>query len=123
MAVRHYQELTAWQKAMDLVTTVYASTDRFPSTEVSGLRNQIRRAAVSIPSNIAEGQGRRSVQDFIRYLAISRGSLQELETQVLIAARLTYLSDEQRDSVLDLCSEVGRLLNGLSKSLTREQES
>jgi four helix bundle protein len=123
MAVRHYQELTAWQKAMDLVTTVYASTDRFPSTEVFGLRNQIRRAAVSIPSNIAEGQGRRSVQDFIRYLAISRGSLQELETQVLIAARLTYLSDEQRDSVLDLCSEVGRLLNGLSKSLTREDES
>jgi four helix bundle protein len=120
MAVRHYQELTAWQKAMDLVTIVYASTDKFPPSEVFGLRNQIRRAAVSIPSNIAEGQGRRSRQDFIRFLLISNGSLQELETQVIIAARLTFLSHDQKDRILDLSSEVGRLLNGLSKSLTRE---
>ena len=105
---------------MDLVTIVYASTDKFPPSEVFGLRNQIRRAAVSIPSNIAEGQGRRSRQDFIRFLLISNGSLQELETQVIIAARLTFLSHDQKDRILDLSSEVGRLLNGLSKSLTRE---
>jgi four helix bundle protein len=123
MIVRHYQELVVWQKAMDLVMLVYATTDSFPQREVFGLTNQIRRAAVSIPSNIAEGQGRKSARDFIRYLLIFNGSLQELETQVMVAARLNYMSPTQQVAILDLSAEVGRLINGLSKSLAREDRS
>ena len=99
--VRHYRELIVWQKAMDLVMRVYEATECFPQRELFGLTNQLRRAAVSIPSNIAEGQGRNTTADFLRFLSIARGSLQELETQILIASRLRYsnppLSKSSRD--------------------------
>ena len=85
MALRQYQELIAWQKAMDLVQRVYVVTDDFPAKEVFALTNQLRRAVVSVPSNIAEGQGRATTRDFLRYLAIAKGSLQEIETQIIIA--------------------------------------
>ena len=91
MKVRNYQELIVWQKAMDLVELVYAESKSFPREEVYGLTSQLRKAAVSIPSNIAEGQGRRTTADFVRHLSISYGSLRELETQTLIAVRLRYL--------------------------------
>jgi four helix bundle protein len=92
MAVKHFKQLIAWQKAMDLVELVYAGTSGYPRDEVYGLTNQTRRAAVSIPSNIAEGQGRRTTGDFLRYLSIAYGSLCELETQLLIGQRLGYLN-------------------------------
>jgi four helix bundle protein len=118
MAVRHYQELIVWQKAMDLVMEVYGLTEGFPEKERYGLTNQIRRAAVSIPSNIAEGQGRNTTREFLRYLSVARGSLQELETQVMIAHRLHYLPECEMADILKQTSQVSRLLRGLSRSLT-----
>jgi four helix bundle protein len=120
MTVRHYQELIVWQKAMDLVMLVYAATNSFPQKEVFGLTNQLRRAAVSIPSNIVEGQGRKTTRDFFHYLSISNGSLQELETQVILASRLNYLDEDPQSEILDRSAEVGRLINGLVKSLSKD---
>jgi four helix bundle protein len=119
MAVRNYSELIAWQKAMDLVEVIYAATRQFPKEELYGLTSQVRRAAVSIPSNIAEGQGRKSINEFLHHLSIAYGSLREVETQILIAGRLTYQSQEEINHILELSAEVGRLINGLYQSLTR----
>src|SRR5579862_7466163 len=102
MSVRNYRDLIVWQKAMDLATLVYQSTESFPQKEVFGLTNQLRRAAVSIPSNIAEGQGRNSNLDFRRFLGISRGSLQEVETQLELARRLGYLDETNLIDISDL---------------------
>jgi four helix bundle protein len=118
MKLRHYQELMVWQKAMDLVEEVYKASQTFPREETYGLTSQLRRAATSIPSNIAEGQGRRTTPDFLRHLSIAYGSLLELETQVLIATRLNYLSQKRSQDLLDQCGEIGRMLNGLMSSLT-----
>ena len=118
MTVKRYDELIAWQEAMDLVEAVYTSTTCFPKEEVYGLTQQIRRAAVSIPSNIAEGQGRRSTAEFLHHLSIAHGSLRELETQVLIATRLKLLKDNRSEELAQMCAEVGRLINGLYNSLT-----
>jgi len=115
--LRNYQELIVWQKAMDLVIAVYQQTREFPREELYGLTNQLRRASVSIPSNIAEGQGRNTTGDFRQFLSIAYGSLQEVETQLLIAGRLHNLNAEQLDPLLAQCAEVGRLINGLSRSL------
>jgi four helix bundle protein len=117
MTVRHYSDLIVWQKAMDLVTELYRATEPFPQHEMFGLTNQLRRAAVSIPSNIAEGQGRGTTKDFLHFLYVARGSLQEAETQVLIASRLSYVGDACRDSLLARSTEVSRILNGLINSL------
>jgi four helix bundle protein len=117
MKVKNYQELIVWQKAMDLVEDVYKSSKDFPREEIYALTSQIRRAAVSIPSNIAEGQGRRTTLDFLRHLSIAYGSLREVETQILIAGRLRYVAQTRVDDVMDLAGEVGRLLNGLMNSL------
>ena len=119
MAVRNYKDLIAWQKAMDLVELIYQATEGFPQREVFGLSNQARRAAVSVPSNIAEGQGRASTRDFLHFLSIARGSLQELETQILIAGRLLYLEDKMVRKLMDMSAEVAQILNGLRKSLLR----
>lgn len=118
MAVLHYRELIAWQKAMDLVVEVYRATASFPREEVYGLTNQLRRAAVSVPSNIAEGQGRGVGGEFAHHLRIAIGSRQELETQVLVAERLGFLPKELAGSVLSCAEEVGRLLTGLLRSVT-----
>lgn len=117
MTVRHYSDLIAWQKAMDLAVMIYDSTDGFPRREMFGITNQMRRAAVSIPSNIAEGQGRSTTKDFVNFLYISKGSLQELETQVILSNRLTFLSDAHRAEVLERTSEIARIQNGLIRSL------
>ena len=108
-----YQDLIAWQKAMDFVVAIYQTTAAFPRDEQFGLTAQLRRAAVSIPSNIAEGQGRNSRKEFHHFLGNARGSLFEAETQVHIAARLNYISNEVRDRLLQSASAIGRLLNGL----------
>lgn len=119
MKVRHYQELIVWQKAMDLVEGVYKVSRSFPREEMYGLTSQLRRATVSVPSNIAEGQGRSTTADFLRHLSIAYGSLLEVETQVLIATRLHYLAPGNCSDVLRMAGEVGRLLNGLMSSLAR----
>jgi four helix bundle protein len=120
MKVKNYQELIAWQKSMDLVEQIYQASRTFPREEIYGLTSQLRRAAVSIASNIAEGQGRRTTADFLRHLSIGYGSLREVETQILIAARLRYSASLTTDTVMNLAGEVGRLLNGLMNSLERK---
>jgi four helix bundle protein len=107
----------AWQKAMDLVTAIYQVTASFPREELYGLTSQLRRGAVSVPSNIAEGQGRRGAAEFRHLLRQASGSLMELETQMMIAERLKYVSPESANEVLDRAAEVGRVLNGLINSL------
>lgn len=119
MKVRNYQDLIAWQKAMDLVEDVYKASSDFPREEIYGLTSQIRRASVSIPSNIAEGQGRRTTLDFLRHLSIAYGSLREVETQIMIAQRLRYITQARLEDVMSLAGEVGKLLNGLMASLER----
>jgi len=117
MAGRNYTDLVAWQKGMDLVELVYRVTACFPREERYGLTNQLRRAVVSIPSNIAEGQGRATTREFAHFLSIAYGSLREVETQIRIAERLNFTASCDCSTVLDLSSEVGRLINGLTRSL------
>ena len=120
---QNYRDLIAWQKAMDLVEAVYAATASFPSDERFGLTSQVRRAVVSVPSNIAEGQGRRSRNEFVHFLSVAHGSLREVETQLLIAMRLHYLDEGTGESVLAVSDEVGRLISGLARSLERSSSN
>jgi four helix bundle protein len=120
---RSYKDLVAWQKSMDLVTATYRTTAGFPRDELFGLTSQLRRAAVSIPSNIAEGQGRLSEKEFRYFLGQARGSLMEVETQIQIAENLGYLKKEQTAPLLQSCAEVGRILNGLLTSVSKQAES
>jgi four helix bundle protein len=117
---QHYHDLLVWQKAIELVTDIYRLTGEFPKDELYGLTSQIRRAAVSIPSNIAEGQGRLSRGEFRQFLGQARGSYAELETQLIIARNLGYLPAQM--NVFDRLFEVGRLLNGLLSSLSDRNE-
>jgi len=108
-----YRDLVVWQRAMDLVEEVYRCTKCFPREEIFGLISQMRRAAVSVPSNIAEGKGRFSQRELTHFLFHARGSLLELQTQISIATRLEYLSGSDATRLDDHAAEVGRLLNGL----------
>ncbi len=112
-----YEDLIAWQEAMKLVLAVYEASRHFPSDEVYGLRAQMRRAAVSVPSNIAEGQARLTPKDFRNFLGHARGSLAELHTQVLLARSLGYVSPELADPLLAVIARTGRLINGLQSSI------
>lgn len=114
-----YRDLVAWQVAVELVTAVYRQTSAFPKTETCALTSQIRRSAISVPSNIAEGQGRSSSGEFQQFLGHAKGSLLELETQLIIASNLGYISDEQLNSLLQRTDRVSRLLNGLIQPLKR----
>lgn len=118
MAALHYRDLIAWQKSMALVEDIYRISRGFPREELYGLTNQMRRAAVSIPSNIAEGQGRGIGGEFAHHLRIANGSRQELETQLLIAVRLEFVTKEDAGVVLERCFEVGRIISGLHDSVT-----
>ncbi|HEV3342287.1 MAG TPA: four helix bundle protein [Pirellulales bacterium] len=113
-----FRELVVWQEAIALVTDVYRATQAFPKEEQYGLTAQLRRAAVSIPSNIAEGQGRLTRGEFRQFLGHAKGSVCEVETQLVIAQRLGYLTDSQ--PLLEKLHEVARLLNGLLNSLTTD---
>ena len=117
MAVRNYRELIVWQKAMDLVKMIYQATRQFPKEELYGLTNQVRRAAVSIPSNIAEGQARRSTAEFKNFLSIAQGSRAEVETQIMIAQRLDYISPQQTEPILSLSEEIKRMIYSLTNKL------
>lgn len=117
---RSYRELEVWQRAMNLVADCYRATGNFPRIETYGLSSQLQRAAVSIPANIAEGQGRQHRPEFIQHLSIAYGSLMELETHIQIAHRLGYIDVVTENLLLDRAGEVGRLLNGLLRSLRRK---
>jgi four helix bundle protein len=117
-----FRELIVWQKGMALVTSVYGFTRGFPKEEIYGLRDQIRRAAVSVPSNIAEGYGRQSTQDYIRFLQISRGSLYELETQLEIAANLGFLEPDTFVKLDDAAREIERMLSALIHKIRASKE-
>ena len=120
MSIRSYRELEVWQKAMNLVVDCYRLASQFPKTEVYGLASQLQRAVVSVPANIAEGQGRSHTKEFLNHLSIAYGSLMEVETHLQIARRLHYLDDSTLDAMLEKTGELGRMLNGLIQSLTRK---
>ena len=115
--MKSYKELIVWQKSIELVIQIYKVTKTFPKEEVYGLTSQTQRADVSIPSNIAEGHDRNSSKEFVQFLYISRGSLAELETQILIAEKLGYMNQEEKTSILNNCYEIGKMINGLLKSI------
>ena len=118
-----YKDLIAWQKAMALVTEIYRATQSFPREEIYGLTSQLRRAAVSVPSNIAEGQARHSQKEFRLFLSHARGSLVEVETQLMIAQNLGYLSGKDAEHLLGLAAELGRILNGLMGAIKLRTEN
>lgn len=121
--IRDYRDLMAWQKARRLVKRIYEVTSGFPKEEVFGLTQQIRRGAISVPCNIAEGYGRGSRKDYVRFLQMARASLYEVQTQLLLAQDLGYLSENQ---VADTSQDViacAQLLHGLIRSLGRTQET
>ena len=119
--IKGYRDLVVWQRAMDLVTETYRLTASFPRDERYGLVQQLNRAAVSIPSNVAEGHGRDHLGDYLHQLSVANGSLMELETQLMIAGRLGYLSRESEERILTHAGEVGRMLSGLARALRKRR--
>jgi four helix bundle protein len=117
MQVKSYKDLIVWQKAMDLVELVYQATKAFPREELYGLTNQLRRAAVSVPSNIAEGQARNSTAEFRHFLSIARGSLAEVDTQLHIAHRLRYIETAKLQEIQAVQIEVNKMTNALMSKL------
>jgi four helix bundle protein len=113
------KDLVAWQVAMDFAEEVYAETRGFPADERFGLRLQLRRAAVSVASNVAEGHGRVNKRDYARFVSYARGSLKEAETQLILSHRLGYISANTLEFLLELVGRLNRLLRGLNRSLVR----
>ncbi|HEU5400461.1 MAG TPA: four helix bundle protein [Terriglobales bacterium] len=120
---RTYRDLVVWQKSMELVSEVYRVTGKFPRTEIYGITSQMRRAAVSIPSNLAEGQARYHPGDFLRFIGHARGSLVELETQIMISTELGYCSPDLRDQLLERTAHIGALTNNLYTAVQRRTEN
>jgi four helix bundle protein len=120
---QHFKDLVVWQKAMEMVTEIYKLTDSFPKREVYSLTDQIRRAAVSVPSNIAEGQAHHNNREFVHFLRHSSGSLAEVETQLHIAERLGYADATAIEQIVQRVNEVGRILNGLIGSIREQIDS
>jgi len=123
MAGKNYRDLDVWWEAMDFVVECYRMTGAFPKSEVYGLASQLQRAAVSIPANIAEGQGRQHDKEFLQHLAIAYGSLAEVETHIQIARRLEYVDGEKENQMLERAARIGRMLNGLRKSVDGKNPS
>jgi four helix bundle protein len=121
--IRNYDDLLAWQKARAMVRRIYESTRTFPSEEQYGLTQQLRRAVVSVPSNIAEGYGRGSRKDYVRFLRTARGSLYEVQTQLLLAQDLGYLNQKQIDGLMKDAAQCAQLLHGLLRGLARRKRS
>ena len=117
MERQRYRDLIVWQKAMELVEEIYRVTASWPREETFGLTNQVRRAAVSVPANIAEGQGRTGAKEFLHHLSIANGSLCEAETHLFIGCQLSYVDQQALDPLLSMSGDVGRLLHGLIRSL------
>lgn len=117
MNIFNYKELDVWKKSFKLTLEIYKITEPYPKYELYGLTSQIRRAAVSIPSNIAEGHSRSGTKEFIHYISMAYGSLSELETQILLSKELGYIEENNMKFILNNISEIGRMLNGLRNSL------
>ena len=117
MSIQHYRQLKVWQKAMELAEQCYGVTRAYPNEERFGLVSQIRRAAVSVPANIAEGQGRFHTKEFLNHLSMARGSLLEVETLLLLSERVGFLNQELLAGLLSISDEVSRMLSGLRKAL------
>lgn len=113
----HFKELLVWQKSINFVTEIYKKTESFPKSEMYGLVSQIRRATVSIASNIAEGNSRRSVPDYVQFLRISRGSCAEVEIQLIISKNLGFLNEEKSLKLNQDITEISKMLNGRINSL------
>ena len=119
MTIQNYRDLIVWQKAMDLAEEIHRLTKTFPREELYGLTSQIRRAAVSVPSNIAEGHARQSTAEFRNFLSISLGSLAEVDTQQLLAQRFEYLTREQATKATQLMQEIAKMLHSLRAKLAK----
>jgi four helix bundle protein len=119
--MKSYRELEVWRKSKDLAVQLYRATERFPRNEQFGLTAQIRRAATSCPANIAEGWGRGSTREYIQFLLIARGSILEVETHLLIAAELGYLTPDQLRGFQDQIENIGQMLNRLIQALRARQ--
>ena len=120
MAVRNFKDLLVWQKGIELVEVTYKLVKYLPKDEIYALSGQMRRAAVSIPSNIAEGQQRKSEKEFANFLSIARGSVVELETQYIICEKLEYLSKEQIELPINTCQELYKMLNTFISKLNED---
>lgn len=117
MQIQSHHDLLVWQKSMELVLSVYKASQHFPREEIYGLTAQLRRAVVSVPANIAEGNARATTRDYAHFLSIARGSLMESETLVLLATRLDYTSQESSTQLLQLMDEISRMLNAIRNRL------
>ena len=118
-----YQDLKVWQKAIELTSEIYKLVKLLPNEERYALSDQIRRAVVSVPSNIAEGRGRGTNKEFVRYLLMSRGSLWEVSTQLVICERLQYLNQEQTANARQLITEISKMINALASSFSSNSEA
>jgi four helix bundle protein len=118
--IETYKDLIVWQEAMKLVEMVYLETRNFPREEMYGLTSQMRRAAVSVPANIAEGNGRSHLKEYLQFLSIANGSLRELETHLLIAERLQFLQTKNLETMISQLNLVGKLLTALRKALIKK---
>ncbi|MGB7203515.1 MAG: four helix bundle protein [Pyrinomonadaceae bacterium] len=118
--MRSHEKLDVWKKSVDFEVEIYRMTESFPKEEKFGLTSQIRRASVSIPANIAEGAARETDKDFLRFLSIVQGSASEVETELLIANRLGYISEENHTTARAALDEIGRMTMGLAKHLKRK---
>lgn len=115
-----YKDLIVWQKSVDMVQAVFRITDKFPKSELYGLSNQMRRAAVAIPSNIAEGAGRRHTKEYIQFLTVAEGSAAELETQLIISFRLKFVQKDDYDEIVSRLLEIFKMLRVLIKRLSAD---
>ncbi|MFI0845756.1 four helix bundle protein [Mesorhizobium sp. IMUNJ 23232] len=118
-AIESYRDLRVWRAGIELTVACYAETKNFPQTETYGLTSQIRRASTSIPANIAEGYGRDQAGSYVEFLRVAQGSLKELETHVIVAKEVGYLSSHQEARLLQKSDEVGRMLRALIRGLQR----
>ena len=116
-ALQSFRDLEVWRRSIDLVEAIYRASSAWPADERFGLTSQVRRAAVSVPSNIAEGAARQGTGEFLQFLSIAKGSLAEVETQLILAERLGYLPATAGASLLTSAAEIGRMLAGLTRSL------
>lgn len=123
MGLKSYRDLEVWQRGIDLVAAIYRLTEAFPKEERYGLTSQLRRAAVSVPANIAEGYARPHRGDYLHHLSVARGSLAELETHLVISVRLEIVQRESIAEVWNLSQEVGKMLTKLVRSLERDKET
>ena len=120
-SVQSYRDLIVWQKAMALAAICYTKTRPFPQSEIYEMTSQIRRAAASVPANIAEGNGRENTGSYIQFLRVSQGSLKELETHVLLANTVGLMDKESSEEILDHCEQVGKLLRSLIRALQQKK--